>query len=147
MAEKKTKKTTAKKATVKKVASTSVDKPITQDKATELYTKRNKASGLDKEVHPLAMWGFIASLSPLVIVFIPFLNFFTVFLPPVGIILSAIGLSKIKKEPKKYKGRGFALAGIIVGGVTIVLGTVLIVVGLAFIASNPDILATLAATA
>jgi Domain of unknown function (DUF4190) len=33
----------------------------------------------------------------------------------VGIILSIIGMNKIKREPKKYKGRGLALAGLICG--------------------------------
>jgi Domain of unknown function (DUF4190) len=33
----------------------------------------------------------------------------------VGIILSIIGMNKIKREPKKYKGRGMALAGLVCG--------------------------------
>jgi Domain of unknown function (DUF4190) len=33
----------------------------------------------------------------------------------VGIVLSIIGINKIKREPKKYKGRGMALAGLICG--------------------------------
>jgi Domain of unknown function (DUF4190) len=33
----------------------------------------------------------------------------------VGIILSIIGMNKIKREPKKYKGKGMALAGLVCG--------------------------------
>jgi len=35
---------------------------------------------------------------------------------PLGIIFGIISLNKISKNPEKYKGRGFALAGIIIGG-------------------------------
>lgn len=41
---------------------------------------------------------------------------------PIGIALSAIGLSQINKEPRKYKGKGFAIAGIILGIISIVVG-------------------------
>jgi len=38
----------------------------------------------------------------------------------VGLVLSLIGLRRIKKNPDKYKGKGFAYAGIIIGCVNIV---------------------------
>ena len=42
---------------------------------------------------------------------------------PVGIILSAIGLSQINKDPNQ-KGKGLATAGLIIGVISLV-GTVL----------------------
>jgi len=44
----------------------------------------------------------------------------------VGIILSAIGLCQIKNQPEVYKGRGIALAGLIIN----ILGMVLITIAL-----------------
>ncbi len=118
-----------KKKTTKKVVGKVVKKPSADDKASALYEKRNKTAGIDKEIYPLAMWGFIASLSPLVIAFIPLLNFFTPFLPIAGIILSAIGLHKLNQQSvsAQYKGRSFAIAGIIVGIVMIFLIIALVI--------------------
>lgn len=145
MAEKKATKKVQKKAGVKKSApqAKAGAQMISKDKATEMYGKRNKAAGLDKEVHPLAMWGFIASVGTFLIAFIPFLNILAFLLPPTGIVLSAVGLSKIKKEPAKFRGRGFALAGIIVGAAIIVLGTLAIVGFVIYFANNAGELATM----
>lgn len=147
VAKKSTKKAT-KKAAVTKTAKPSMAKQkndsqmISHDKATEMYAKRNKASGLDKELHPLALWGFICAVAPFVGWAIPFLNILIVFFgPPVGIILSAIGLNKVKNDPKRYKGRGLALAGIIVGAAVIVLGTIGIIAVVMYVASaDPSLL-------
>jgi hypothetical protein len=38
-----------------------------------------------------------------------------------AIVFGAISLSKIKKNPEKYKGIGFAKAGLIIGIIEIVL--------------------------
>jgi hypothetical protein len=47
-----------------------------------------------------------------------------------SVILGAIGLKKINKNPDKYKGRGFAIAGIIIGSLEIV-GLLIMVVSFA----------------
>ena len=40
---------------------------------------------------------------------------------PVGIVLSAIGLSQINKDPNQ-KGKGLAIAGLVIGIVSFVIG-------------------------
>ena len=42
-------------------------------------------------------------------------GFYTVIGFPIGIVLGFISLNKIKQNPEKYKGKGFALASIITG--------------------------------
>ncbi|MBX3289817.1 MAG: DUF4190 domain-containing protein [Acidobacteria bacterium] len=42
------------------------------------------------------------------------------FLGPAALITGLIAMSQIKKDPDKYEGRGFALAGAITGGVALV---------------------------
>lgn len=39
-----------------------------------------------------------------------------------AVVLGIIGLVKIKKNPGKFKGKGFAIAGIILGGFGYVVG-------------------------
>lgn len=74
------------------------------------------------KIEPLGLAGFITSLAGLLILPIP--------CGIVGIVLSGISLGRINKNPGKYRGKGFAIAGLIVGIVMVVLGAVLI--GLAF---------------
>lgn len=71
-----------------------------------------------KKVQGLGLAGFITSLAGLLILAVP--------CGLVGTILSGIGLSKILKEPDKYSGKGFAIAGLAVGIVDIVLGIIII---------------------
>ncbi|GAA2240949.1 DUF4190 domain-containing protein [Herbiconiux moechotypicola] len=52
----------------------------------------------------------------------------------IAIILGAIALSQIKKTGEK--GRGLALAGIIIGAVSIVLVIIIIIVSVAVVASS-----------
>ncbi len=47
-----------------------------------------------------------------------------------AIIMGAISISKINKNPEAYSGKGMALAGIITGGVGIVVAIIMIMVGL-----------------
>lgn len=65
-----------------------------------------------EETNPLALAGFICSF----------------FVPVVGVVLSAIGLSKANKSVSK-KGRGFAIAGLSISIVWLVIQVILIVVG------------------
>ena len=41
---------------------------------------------------------------------------------PLGIILSILGLNQITKNPQQYKGKGFAISGVILGVVGLVIG-------------------------
>ncbi len=51
------------------------------------------------------------------------------FLSLVGLILSIVGLMQIKKDPAKYKGKGLAVAGIIIGAIGTVILPLLVFMG------------------
>ena len=55
----------------------------------------------------------------------------------VAIVLGFIGLSQVKKTGER--GRGLALAAVIIGFASIVLGIILFIAFFAFAASNPNI--------
>lgn len=88
---------------------------VKDDPAQVLYNKKNKKLNLDKEVDSFAMWGFGLSLSPIMAIGLWFL--FPLFLIAsfLGVIFSVIGLVRISKDPKHKKGKGYAIAGIILG--------------------------------
>lgn len=67
-----------------------------------------------KQTEGLGLAGMIVSLAGLLVLPIP--------CGIVGIVLSAISLGRFKKNPDKYKGKGFAIAGLAVGVVVLVLG-------------------------
>jgi hypothetical protein len=53
------------------------------------------------------------------------LGFLTGFGAILGLVFSAIGLSRIKKNPKRFRGRGLAIAGLVLS--IIVIGIVLLI--------------------
>ena len=96
------------------------------DKTEKYYANKNKKLDLGRDVDVYAMWSFLLSISPLVIGFIPFINFLNVLTPLASIILGVIGINSIKKEPLKRKGKGFAIAGIVIGSIEIIIGILLL---------------------
>jgi hypothetical protein len=50
---------------------------------------------------------------------------------PLGIIFSLVGLSQINRQPDYYEGRGFAIAGLVLSILSVLLGVVLILMALA----------------
>lgn len=48
-----------------------------------------------------------------------------------GIICSVIGFVQIRKQPERYTGRGLAIAGIIIGSLSILLAAGLLIFGVA----------------
>ena len=48
-----------------------------------------------------------------------------------GIVCSAIGLVQIRNAPERHGGRGLAIAGLIVGIVSVLLGIVVLIAGVA----------------
>lgn len=72
-------------------------------------------------LNPLALSGFIVSMASVATGLFGVAGI-------VGIILSSIGLSKIKKNNER--GRGFALAGLIVGIITVVVSILKIMVSI-----------------
>jgi len=70
------------------------------------------ANADEPKTNGMALTGFICSLVGLFL--------FGFILGVLAIIFSAIGLGKIKKDPTKWKGKGMAIAGLIIGIVDIV---------------------------
>lgn len=80
------------------------------------------------QTNALAVIGFISSLVSITIGLcccygLPF-NI-------VGVVLSGIALAQIRRDPSRYAGRGFALAGLIIGLFSFVLVAVLLALGVA----------------
>jgi Domain of unknown function (DUF4190) len=73
--------------------------------------RNNNNNSNEPKLEGNALAGMICGIMGLVLGF----NLIGLAAGVVGIILSIIGINKIKREPKKYKGRGLALAGLICG--------------------------------
>tara|TARA_B110000902_G_scaffold235953_1_gene281676 strand:+ start:347 stop:1009 length:663 start_codon:yes stop_codon:yes gene_type:complete len=69
--------------------------------------------GEEPKVHWAALTGMICGILGLLIT--PFL------FATLGVIFGGIGLSKIKKNPEKYKGKGMAVTGLVTGIIAIVV--------------------------
>jgi uncharacterized membrane protein len=98
-----------------------------EDKTQKVYSKQNKDLDIDRDVEPLAMWAFGVSVAPFVFGWFPIIGALFLFAPVVAIILGIVSLNKIKKMPSKLKGRGFAIAAIVIGAVEIILGVLAII--------------------
>lgn len=77
-----------------------------------------KVSNSKQVIHWAALTSFICALVGLFL--------FGVILGLLAIIFGAIALSAIKNNPEKYKGKGFAIAGLIIGIVAIGLWIILL---------------------
>lgn len=58
--------------------------------------------------------------------------------PIASIILGIISFMKISKQPNEFKGKGFAIAGIILGVVVVLLAIGMFIVGLFLQSNNPN---------
>ncbi len=81
--------------------------------------QKNRADFSNAKNHPLAVWSLVSSLVGWFFFGIGVL---------LGIIFGAIALSKIKSNPEKYKGRGMALAGLIIGVVIVAVVILLLLI-------------------
>jgi hypothetical protein len=77
-----------------------------------VYTSRAPQENFPPKMEGLGLTGFIASLVGLFIAGIP--------LGLLGVVFGGISLSKIKRYPARYRGRGIAIASIIIGFVAFV---------------------------
>lgn len=82
------------------------------------------ATPVSRQMNPLALTGFILSIVSITVGLcccsgLPF--------SISGIVCSAIGLVQIRAQPERYSGKGLAIAGIIVGAVSILLGVLLFI--------------------
>lgn len=88
--------------------------PVVTPSNPYVYTNPNpQFYEVPKETKPSAILSFLSSMVGLFVASIP--------LGIVAVILGATAIGKINRDPKRYKGRGLAIAGIIVGFVEIVL--------------------------
>jgi DNA-directed RNA polymerase subunit RPC12/RpoP len=106
---------------------------------------RRRTSGKGNVIIPSRYGSNVASVSfaddvdededsnPLLLPHTPFiviLGFILSFIfAPAGIIISIMGLRLVNQSPKGVRGRGLAIAGIVVGCVNLVLGIILVASG------------------
>jgi hypothetical protein len=84
-----------------------------------------------KKMNGMALAGFISSLVALLLTIL-FISIDGPLLIPVlilaaGIVFSFIGLRQIKNNPEKHKGKGLAVAGLIIGIVPFIAGIIYII--------------------
>ena len=105
------------------------------DPAQIFYKEKNKGLDLEREIDPYAMWAFVLSLGFLYPFIIPVFGIFVMpFCPFVSLALGIISLDRIKKR-KDLKGKGFAIAAIIISSIQILIGLFAIVLGVSLIAA------------
>ena len=94
-------------------------------KALKKQAKNDKLQGREgyPRVHGLAIAGFVLSILSLVLPLIIGLG--VVVLSILAIIFSAIAMSHIRRNPEKFSGFGFAVAGLVIGIVVLALVLVL----------------------
>lgn len=78
------------------------------------------ANGDEPKTNGLALTGFICSLVGFFL--------FGFILGVLALIFSAIGLGKINKDTSKWKGKGMAIAGIIIGAIDVVAWLIIIAI-------------------
>lgn len=79
---------------------------------TEKSQASPRGSTLPRKTHGMALSGFIGSLVGLFILGIP--------LGIMAVVFGAVSIGSIDKHPERYKGRGLAIASIIIGAVDII---------------------------
>jgi hypothetical protein len=95
-------------------------------KSTKLFNKLFIKKGLSAKPNPTdepkVHWAAIIGLSAGVLAFFVAGLFFGI----IAIVFSALALSKIGKEPEKYKGKGMAIAGLVLGVIALLVLAVFI---------------------
>ncbi len=79
------------------------------------------------KTNTLALISLIVALVPVVLIFIPVVRCLVILCPIAAIILGIIGLSQISKTMER--GKGMAIAGIIVGAFWIILIPIILIAG------------------
>ena len=65
-----------------------------------------------------------------------FCSVFPFVLGVAAVIVGFLGVSRVKRSPEKYSGKGLSIAGILVGVLAIILPTLYALLNLGFIAYN-----------
>ena len=105
-----------------KVISNRINKSIDKIKKANAELKKPVKEG-ETKLHWAALTGFITSLVGLFIS--------PIILGITAIVFSAIGLSAIRRNPDIYKGKGFAITGLVVGIIDVVFIFLILVLVLA----------------
>jgi hypothetical protein len=79
------------------------------------------------KTNTLALVSLIVALAPIILIFIPYLNCISLLCPIAAIILGIIGLTQVNKTMQR--GKGMAIAGIIIGAFWIVLVPIILIAG------------------
>lgn len=93
-------------------------------------TKKNKKQAKSNKDNSFAIASFICGL----LIWIPLFN--TV-LGIMAVVLGVLAIKRVNKDPERYSGQGLALAGIILGTISIIF----IVTGIFIRIFNPELLA------
>ena len=92
------------------------------DGSKDIITPRNSGSSRinenERKTQGFAVAGFVLSILGLIVAGIP--------LGILAMIFGSIGLGKISREPKRFKGRGLAIASIIIGAIAIIAAVIFI---------------------
>jgi len=84
--------------------------------------------GTQPKTNGLCIASLVSSLAPLVLNWIPVVQWFGLLASIAAIILGAMGLKKVKESNGAETGKGLAVAGIIIGSVDVFLFIVVVVV-------------------
>ena len=95
-------------------------------------TERTQDPPKTKKNNKLAKWSLIMSGAGFLFTFLPIISVLSPFLLVGGVVTGIISLGQIKK--RKQKGSGLAIAGLIIGGVSILAA--FLVIALLFSAFN-----------
>lgn len=85
----------------------------------QIKTKNTEQENIEKQEKDKAF--SIASFVCGILFWVPLFNFV---LGIMAIIFGVLAIKRIKKEPEKYGGQGFAIAGIILGSIALMFGIV-----------------------
>ncbi len=89
-----------------------------------------------EKTNTLAIVGFALALAPIVLIFIPFLSCLAFLCPVAAIVLGIIALTQISKSGVFQKGKGLAIAAIVIGAVWFLLIPILVITGLTIFGPN-----------
>lgn len=106
-----------------------ISKIDSSEKNDDDYIDRNakKQTPVKKKTHGLAVTSYIVALSGLAVAWF-IAGAVGIATGIVSLIFGIIALSKIKKQPEKYKGKGFAVLGIIIGALSLILSVLFVAI-------------------
>jgi hypothetical protein len=83
-----------------------------------------------RKTNVLAIISLVVAIAPILLIFIPYIACLAFLCPLAAIILGIVALTQISKSGGLQKGKGLAIAGIIVGGLWVILIPAIVIGGL-----------------